>query len=61
MKITRVEAIPLRLPEEDIKYKSTGVNEALIVKVYTDEGIVGLGESWTNAIMGKAIIDAPFA
>ena len=61
MKITKVEAIPLRLPENDIKYKSTGVNEALIVKIYTDEGIIGIGESWTNAIMGKAIIDAPFA
>lgn len=54
MKITKVEAIPLRMPEEDIKYKSTGVNEALIVKVYTDEGIVGIGESWTNAVMGES-------
>jgi len=61
MKITKVEAIPLRLPEKEIERKATGTNEALVIKVHTDEGIIGIGESFTSATMGKAVIDAPYS
>ncbi|GAG81693.1 unnamed protein product [marine sediment metagenome] len=44
MKITKVEAIELRLPEPEIIDKASGAQNSLIVKIYTDEGIIGIGE-----------------
>jgi L-rhamnonate dehydratase len=57
MKITRVEAIHLRLPE--INERCDGSQETMIVKVYTDAGIVGVGEADTSSSVAKAIVDAP--
>ena len=37
MKITKVEAIELRLPEEQVLPVPSGVQDALIVKIETDE------------------------
>src|SRR3989475_7477797 len=59
MKITRVEAIPLRLPE--INERCDGSQETLVVKVHTDAGIVGLGEVDSSSAVAKAIIDAPLS
>jgi L-alanine-DL-glutamate epimerase-like enolase superfamily enzyme len=59
MKITRVEAIPLRLPE--INERCDGSQETLVVKVHTDAGLVGLGEVDSSALVAKAIIDAPLS
>ncbi len=42
MKITRVEAIHLRLP--DVNERCDGSQETLVVKVHTDTGLVGLGD-----------------
>jgi len=42
MKITRVEAIHLRLPE--VNERCDGSQETLVVKVHTDAGIYGIGE-----------------
>ncbi len=57
MKITDVEAIILALPE--IKERTDGTQDTLIVKVTTDEGIVGVGEVDSSPWVAKAIIEAP--
>ena len=57
MKITDVEGIRLRLPE--IREIGDGCQDILIIKVHTDEGIVGIGEAHSNAAVSQAILDAP--
>jgi L-rhamnonate dehydratase len=57
MKITRVEPIHLRLP--DVNERCDGSQETLIVKVHTDEGLVGVGEADSSSLVAKAIIEAP--
>lgn len=57
MKITRVEAINLRLPS--INERCDGSQETLVVKVSTDAGLVGVGEVDSSSLVAKAIIDAP--
>jgi L-alanine-DL-glutamate epimerase-like enolase superfamily enzyme len=59
MKITAVEAIPLRLPE--VTERCDGSQETLVVKVHTDAGITGVGEVDSSALVAKAIIDAPIS
>jgi L-alanine-DL-glutamate epimerase-like enolase superfamily enzyme len=59
MKITRVEAIHLRLPE--VNERCDGSQETLVVKVHTDEGITGVGEVDSSAHVAKAIIEAPLS
>jgi L-alanine-DL-glutamate epimerase-like enolase superfamily enzyme len=58
VKITGVEAIPLRLPNID-DARCDGTQDALIIRVYTDEGFIGLGEVDSSPMVAKAIIDAP--
>ena len=57
MKITRVEAIHLRLPA--VNERCDGSQETLVVKVHTDAGIVGVGEVDSSSHVAKAIIEAP--
>lgn len=57
MKITDVEAICLRVPPMDAGCEWG--EDAFIVKVHTDEGIVGIGESDTSPLVAKAMVDAP--
>jgi L-rhamnonate dehydratase len=59
MKITRVEAIPLRLPT--VTERCDGSQETLVVRVYTDAGIVGVGEVDSSALVARAIIEAPLS
>jgi L-alanine-DL-glutamate epimerase-like enolase superfamily enzyme len=59
MKITRVEAIHLRLPE--VNERCDGSQETLVVKVHTDGGVTGLGEVDSSALVAKAIIEAPLS
>jgi L-alanine-DL-glutamate epimerase-like enolase superfamily enzyme len=59
MKITRVEAIHLRLPE--VNERCDGSQETLVVKVHTDTGIVGVGEVDSSSHVARAIIDAPLS
>ncbi len=57
MKITNVEALYLRLPE--IQARTDSSQDALIVRVTTDSGIVGWGEVDSCPHVIKAIIEAP--
>ena len=59
VRITKVEAILLR-PRGPIQTDiADGSQDALIVRVHTDEGIVGLGEVDSSPHVAKAIIEAP--
>jgi L-alanine-DL-glutamate epimerase-like enolase superfamily enzyme len=57
MKITDIETIVLRLPE--VLPVGDGLQDVLIIRVHTDEGITGVGEAHTCPTVLKAIIDAP--
>src|SRR4051794_14056132 len=59
MKITKVEAIHLRLP--DVNERCDGSQETLVVKVHTDAGLVGVGEVDSSSVVARAIIDAPLS
>src|SRR5262249_23448860 len=59
MKITRVEAMHLRLPT--VTERCDGSQETLIVKVHTDGGISGVGEADSSSLVAKAIIEAPLS
>jgi len=62
MKITRVEAIELRLSEKEVdEAKFSSAQDAVIVKVHTDEGIVGIGDSYSSPHVVKAMIEAPLS
>ncbi|MGI5966934.1 MULTISPECIES: mandelate racemase/muconate lactonizing enzyme family protein [Anaerotruncus] len=57
MKITDVEVICLRVPAFDEPCEWG--DDAFIVKVHTDEGITGIGESDTSPMVARAMIEAP--
>jgi L-alanine-DL-glutamate epimerase-like enolase superfamily enzyme len=59
MKITDVEAMILSLPE--IRERTDGSQDMLLVKVSTDAGIVGYGEVDSSPLVAKSLIDAPIS
>lgn len=59
MKITDVEAIYVRLPE--IKAQADSGQDAIIVKVSTDAGIVGIGEIDSAPLAVKGILEGPYS
>lgn len=58
MKIVDVQALVLRMPQVN-ETRTDSSQDALIVKVSTDSGIVGWGEVDGCPSVAKAIIDAP--
>lgn len=59
MKITDVEAIYVSLP--DVKEQCDSGQDALIVKVHTDEGITGIGEVDSAPLAVKGAILGPYS
>jgi L-alanine-DL-glutamate epimerase-like enolase superfamily enzyme len=59
MKITRVEALYLRLPE--VNARADGTQDTLIVRVHTDAGLIGVGEVDSSPLVAKAVIEAPLS
>lgn len=57
MRITKIEAIPLRIPMQDASI-ADGIQDDVIVRVYTDEGITGVGEADATPLVVKSIVDA---
>jgi L-alanine-DL-glutamate epimerase-like enolase superfamily enzyme len=57
MKIIDVEAIWLRVPR--LKDKIEWGEDAFVVRIYTDSGLVGVGESDSSPAVLKAIVDTP--
>ncbi len=58
MRITEVEALVLRQPQIDAAV-ADGSQDALIVRVHTDEGLTGIGEVDSLPSVVKAIVEAP--
>ena len=58
MKITDVEALVLRTGEIDAS-RADGTQDAFIVRVHTDEGLVGVGEGDTSPYVARAIVNTP--
>ncbi len=59
LKITAVEAIYLRLSQ--VKTQCDSGQDALVVKITTDSGIVGYGEVDSAPLAAKAAIEGPFS
>lgn len=59
MKITNVEALYLRLPK--IEARTDSSQDALLVKITTDAGIVGWGEVDGCPAVAKAVIEAGYS
>ena len=59
MKITEVETIHLRLPT--IMEECNGTQDALLVKIRTDNGLVGIGEVDSSPHVVQAVFDAPYS
>jgi len=57
LKIAGIEALHLRIPQ--VELKADGTQEVLLVRVATDDGIVGHGEAVSNAAVARAIVEAP--
>lgn len=58
MIITKVEAIPIRLPGEK-KLINDSTQDGIVIRIHTDEGITGYGEVDSSPWVIKAIIDTP--
>jgi L-alanine-DL-glutamate epimerase-like enolase superfamily enzyme len=58
MKITKIESYVLMVPDYDRTIASSA-QEDIIVKIYTDDGFVGIGETDTNSWATKAYIHSP--
>lgn len=59
MVITDVEALLLRQSSAIDAEAADGTQDALVVRIHTDEGIVGIGEVDSLPLAVKAIIEAP--
>lgn len=57
MKITDVEVICLRVPQ--IGTRCVWGEDAVIVKVHTDAGITGIGETDSSPLVVKSVIETP--
>ena len=58
MRITDVEPIVLRLDQVDTT-RADGTQDAFLVRVHTDEGIVGVGEADTSPYLARTIVEMP--
>ena len=56
MRITDAEALHLRIP--DVEEIADGTQDVLVVKVHTDEGLVGIGEVTSQSYVCKAVVEA---
>jgi L-alanine-DL-glutamate epimerase-like enolase superfamily enzyme len=58
MRITELEPIVLRLGRVDVG-RADGTQDAFLVRVHTDEGIVGVGEADTSPYLARTMIEMP--
>ncbi len=59
MKITRIEAIYVRLPQ--VKEQCDSGQDAIVVRVETDAGVTGIGEVDSSPLAVKGAIEGPFS
>src|SRR5438034_403499 len=58
MKITDIECHVLLVPDVDVEACSSAQDD-IVVRIHTDEGLTGIGETDTNPWAVKALIEAP--
>jgi L-alanine-DL-glutamate epimerase-like enolase superfamily enzyme len=58
MKITGIEPIVLRADSIDTT-RADGTQDAFLVRVHTDEGLVGIGEADTSPYLARTMIEMP--
>ena len=58
MKITELEAIVLKAGDVDTT-RADGTQDAFLVRVHTDDGIVGVGEADTSPYLARTVVDMP--
>jgi L-rhamnonate dehydratase len=58
VRITRVEPIVLRVAQVDTD-RADGTQDAFLVRIHTDEGIVGIGEADTSPYVARTMIEMP--
>jgi L-rhamnonate dehydratase len=58
VRITDVEPIVLRVGEVDTG-RADGTQDAFLVRLHTDEGIVGVGEADTSPYVARTIVEMP--
>lgn len=59
MRITEVETLHLRLPQ--VVAECNGTQDALLVRVHTDAGLIGIGEVDSSPHVIRAVFDAPYS
>ena len=59
MKITKVEALYIRLPE--VKEQCDSGQDVIVVRIETDAGITGIGEVDSSPMAVKGAIEGPFS
>ena len=59
MEITHVICQVLRLPQ--VEAKTAGTQDTLLIRIRTDDGLEGVGESDASPEVVKAVVDAPFS
>jgi L-alanine-DL-glutamate epimerase-like enolase superfamily enzyme len=59
MRITDVEVLHLRL--DTIRDEANGTQDAAVIRVHADTGLVGLGEADSSPHVVKAIVEAPWS
>ncbi|MCS7225302.1 MAG: mandelate racemase/muconate lactonizing enzyme family protein, partial [Armatimonadetes bacterium] len=59
MKITDLQCLYLRLPQ--VEAIASGVQDALILLIHTDEGVTGIGEADSSPSVIRAIVEAPMS
>jgi L-alanine-DL-glutamate epimerase-like enolase superfamily enzyme len=58
MRITDVEPIVLRLDRVDTT-RADGTQDAFLVRIHTDEGLLGIGEADTSPYVARTIVEMP--
>jgi L-alanine-DL-glutamate epimerase-like enolase superfamily enzyme len=58
VKITEVEALVLQAGEIDTS-RADGTQDAFVVRIHTDEGVVGVGEGDTSPYVAREIVTMP--
>ena len=58
VRITDVETIVLRLDEVDAT-RADGTQDAFLVRIHTDGGLVGIGEADTAPLVARTIVEMP--
>ena len=59
MKITKIETIYIK--EKAIEKRTDSSQDALLIKISTDSGIIGWGEVDSCPVVAEAIINAPYS